>query len=245
MKCLIVDDEPLARQRLARLLEEIEGCEPCGEAGDGLQALRQVQALQPDLVLMDIRMPGMDGLEAARHLARLERPPSLVFTTAYGDHALEAFDLHALDYLLKPIHPERLRRALGKARQLAGSRLGAALQAAGDGAARTHLCARKRGNLELIPIEEVVYLQADHKYVTVCSPSRKLLIEESLKALEQEFAGRFLRIHRNALVAPACIRALEKDADGRCRVVLDGVEETLEVSRRQLPEVRRRLRGRN
>ena len=111
MRCLVVDDESLARERLARLLAELPGCELCGEAGSGAEALRQAERLQPDLVLLDIRMPGMDGLEAARYLAGFDRPPAVVFTTAYGDHALEAFDAHAIDYLLKPIHPERLRQA--------------------------------------------------------------------------------------------------------------------------------------
>ena len=114
MRCLVVDDESLARERLARLLAELPGCELCGEAGSGAEALRQAERLQPDLVLLDIRMPGMDGLEAARYLAGFDRPPAVVFTTAYGDHALEAFDAHAIDYLLKPIHPERLRQALDK-----------------------------------------------------------------------------------------------------------------------------------
>ncbi|MFQ5642795.1 MAG: LytR/AlgR family response regulator transcription factor [Thiogranum sp.] len=241
MKCLVVDDEPLARQRLVRLLETMEQCEVCGEAGDGEQTLQEVQQLQPDLVLLDIRMPGMDGLEAARHLARLESPPAVVFTTAYGDHALEAFETQAVDYLLKPIHPERLLQALEKARRLSQAQL-QELQEANIGGSRTHLCARTRGNLELVPLTEVVYLQADSKYVTVRSRSRQILIEESLKSLEKEFAGSFMRIHRNALVAIAAIRGLEKNADGHCCVVLDGIEERLEVSRRMLPDVRKRIK---
>ena len=123
MKCLVVDDELLARQRLTRLLEDVDECRVCGEAANGEQALRRVQQLRPDLVLMDIRMPGMDGLEAARHIAKLENPPALVFATAYGDHALEAFETEAIDYLLKPIHPQRLQQALDKARRLSGGQL--------------------------------------------------------------------------------------------------------------------------
>ena len=241
MKCLVVDDEPLARQRLVRLLEAVVDYDVCGEAGNGEQTLQEVQQLQPDLVLLDIRMPGMDGLEAARHLAKLENPPAVVFTTAYGDHALEAFETQAVDYLLKPIHPERLQQALEKARRLTRTQL-QELQLAEVGGSRTHLCARNRGNLELIPLTEVVYLQADNKYVTVCSPGQQILIEESLKSLEEEFTGRFLRIHRNALVAVAAIRGLEKDAEGHYCVVLDGVDERLEVSRRLLPEVRKRIK---
>ena len=241
MKCLVVDDEPLARQRLIRLLEALEEWDVCGEAGDGEQTLQEVQQSQPDLVLLDIRMPGMDGLETARHLAQLENPPAVVFTTAYGDHALEAFETQAVDYLLKPIHPERLQQALEKARRLSQAQL-QQLQQARAGDSRTHLCARNRGNLELIPLAEVVYLQADSKYVTVRSRTLQILIEESLKSLEEEFAGCFLRIHRNALVAVAAIRGLEKDVQGRCYVVLDGIEERLEVSRRMLPEVRKRIK---
>jgi len=241
MKCLVVDDEPLARQRLIRLLDASEEWDVCGEAGDGEQTLQEVQQSQPDLVLLDIRMPGMDGLETARHLAQLENPPAVVFTTAYGDHALEAFETQAVDYLLKPIHPERLQQALEKARRLSQTQL-QQLQQAKAGGSRTHLCARNRGNLELIPLTEVVYLQADSKYVTVRSRTLQILIEESLKSLEEEFTGCFMRIHRNALVAVAAIRGLEKDAQGRCYVVLDGVEERLEVSRRMLPEVRKRIK---
>ena len=241
MKCLVVDDESLARQRLTRLLEDMGEWKVCGEAANGEQALQQVQQLRPDLVLMDIRMPGMDGIEAARHIVQLENPPALVFATAYGDHALEAFETQAVDYLLKPIHPQRLKQALDKARRLSGVEL-EKLHKSQAGSGRTHLCARKRGNLELVPIDEVVYLQADNKYVTVCSATQQILIEESLKSLEQEFAGYLIRIHRNALVAVRAIRGLEKNAEGHCCVLLEGVNERLEVSRRLLPDVRKRIK---
>lgn len=242
MKCLVVDDESLARERLVRLLEDLQGWDLCGQAASGAEALRQAELLEPDLVLLDIRMPGMDGLEAARHLARLAGPPAVVFTTAYGDHALEAFDAHAIDYLLKPIHPERLRQALEKVARLGGAapeQLGAAT---GSGR-RTHFCARVRGNLELLAVEDVVFMQADNKYVTVRSPSQQILIEESLKSLEQELGDSFLRIHRNALVAARAVRGLEKAAGGHCCVLLEGVEDRLEVSRRLLPEVKRRIKS--
>ena len=241
MKCLVVDDESLARQRLTRLLEDMGEWKVCGEAANGEQALQQVQQLRPDLVLMDIRMPGMDGIEAARHIVQLENPPALVFATAYGDHALEAFETQAVDYLLKPIHPQRLKQALDKARRLSGVEL-EKLQKSQAGSGRTHLCARKLGNLELVPIDEVVYLQADSKYVTVCSATQQILIEESLKSLEQEFAGYLIRIHRNALVAVRAIRGLEKNVEGHCCVLLEGINERLEVSRRLLPDVRKRIK---
>jgi two-component system response regulator AlgR len=242
VKCLVVDDEALARERLARLLDELGGWDLCGEAANGAEALRQAERLKPDVVLLDIRMPGMDGLEAARHLALFDSPPAIVFTTAYGDHALEAFDAQAVDYLLKPIHPQRLRQALDKAARLGVVRPETLAETARSGR-RTHFCARVRGNLELVPIDDVVFLQADNKYVTVRSPTQQILIEESLKALEQEFGESFLRIHRNALVALHAVRGLEKDASGHCRVLLDGVEERPEVSRRLLPEVRRRIKS--
>lgn len=242
MKCLVVDDEALARERLVRLLAEATDWELCGEAAGGEQALQQVQATRPDVVLLDIRMPGMDGLEVARHMLQLEQPPAVIFTTAYGDHALEAFETQAVDYLLKPIHPDRLQQALDKARRLNSTQL-EEIQAGGADSRRSHLCARNRGNLELIAIDDVIYLQADNKYVTVCAPDRQILIEESLKSLEQEFADHFIRIHRNALVAIQAIRGLEKDREGHCRVVLEGTDECLEVSRRQLPDVRKRIKG--
>lgn len=241
MKCLIVDDEALARERLRRLVEELDGLEVCGEAANGRDALLQCETLLPDLVFLDIRMPVMDGLEAARHLAMFERPPAVIFTTAYEEHALEAFEAHALDYLLKPVRRDRLALAVERVRRLQGP--AAVPEGPGESQARSHICARVRGALQLMPVEEIRFFQADNKYVTARDAERSLLIEDSLKALEEEFAGRFLRIHRNALVARAFVKALEKDAEGRNMVVLEGVEEKLEVSRRHAPELRRWLRG--
>ncbi|MDT8386935.1 MAG: LytTR family DNA-binding domain-containing protein [Thiogranum sp.] len=242
MKCLIVDDEALARERLSRMLASTEGWSVCGEAADGATALRQIEETQPDLVLLDIRMPGMDGLEVAGHLAGFDRPPAIVFTTAYGDHALEAFEAQAVDYLLKPIHPERLQVALGKARRLNSAQLQRLEDTTADGP-RTHICARNRGNLEIIPVSEVVYFQADCKYVTVCSARRRILVEEPLKSLEHEFSNDFIRIHRNSLIAVNALCGVEKNAGGHHQVILKGVDERLEISRRMLPEVRRRLKS--
>ena len=239
MKCLIVDDEALARERLRRIIEELDGLEVCGEAANGRDALLECATRQPDLVFLDIRMPVMDGMEAARHLAALESPPAVVFTTAYEEHALEAFEAHAVDYLLKPVRRERVEKAVEKARRLTRAQLGEVEQ---EASARTHICARVRGALQVMPLEDIRYFQADNKYVTVRDAEQSLLIEEPLKALEQEFGERFLRIHRNALVARAYVKGLEKDAEGRCLVVLDGVEERLEVSRRHAPDLRRWLR---
>jgi len=245
MKVLVVDDERPARERLRDLLAALSAYECCGEAGNGIEALRLAQTAQPDIVLLDIRMPGMDGLEAARHLAGLDRPPAVIFTTAYGEYALEAFDAHAAGYLLKPIHRNRLEDALANARipnraQLAG--LTAA--AAGAGVKRTHLCARLGGRLELIPLDDVLYFQADQKYVTVRHRQGEVIIEESLKSLETEFAALCLRIHRNALVVTGHLAGLEKTPRGHFEVVFTGNSERLEVSRRHVAAVRHFLKSR-
>ncbi|MBX3689150.1 LytTR family DNA-binding domain-containing protein [Dokdonella sp.] len=244
MKTLIVDDEPLARERLRALLTEVGGNEVVGEAANGSQALTEVARLAPDLVLLDIRMPGMDGLEAARHLAGFERPPAVVFCTAYGDHALEAFEANAVDYLLKPVRSERLKAALDKARRWSPQLAAATLaQAAGESRARSHLCARMRGNLVLIPIDEIHYLLAEDKYVVVRHGGGEVLIEEPLKALEDEFGERFVRIHRNCLVARARLSGLTRDAEGRLLAVINGVDAPLEVSRRNLPALRKLIKS--
>lgn len=240
MRCIIVDDEALARERLRRIVEQTDGLEVCGEAANGREALLRSEALNPDLVFLDIRMPVMDGLEAARHLARLQQPPAVVFTTAYGEHALEAFEAHAVDYLLKPVRKERLAAALDKARRLTRAQLGQ-LQSA-DESARSHICARLGDHLQVISVDDIRYFQADQKYITVRAAEQRVLIEESLKSLEQEFPERFLRIHRNALVAKAYISGMAKDAEGHAVIVLDGVEERLEVSRRHAAELRKWLR---
>jgi two-component system, LytTR family, response regulator AlgR len=241
MKVLITDDEALARDRLRRLIEGLDGITVAGEAADGRQALEQCGRLQPDVVLLDIRMPGIDGLEAATHLAGWEQPPAVIFTTAYGDHALAAFEAHAVDYLLKPIRRERLQQALAKARGLNRARLDAARQLS-DAAPRSHICARSGAQIRLIPLDEVLYFHADHKYVTVRHDGGEILIEESLKGLEQEFGTRFVRIHRNCLVARERISALERARDGLWLVRLHGADERLDISRRHLGSLRNEIK---
>lgn len=243
MKVLIVDDELPARERLASMLAEFPDYQVCGQARNGVEALRLTDSLSPDVVLMDVRMPGMDGIEAARHLASLEHPPAVIFTTAYGEHALEAFETQAAGYLVKPIRGERLAAALQGARTLNRAQLAGLSDQTGR-PARTHICARLRGRLELVPIEDVVYFQADQKYVTVRHLHGEVIVEDSLKTLAEEFSERFLRIHRNALVAVDYVAGMEKSADGRFRLMLRGVEGSLEISRRHVAEVRRFLRGR-
>lgn len=240
MKVLVVDDERLARQRLCQQLQEL-GISDTREAANGLQALECVQHEHPEIVLLDIRMPLLDGVETARHRARETQPPAVIFTTAFGEHALEAFDTHAVAYLLKPVRRDRLAAAL----QVACTPNRAQLRAiSSDGSdARTHLCARVGERLEQVAIEEVLYFQADQKYVTVGTATRQVLIEEALKSLEQEFAPHFVRIHRNALVARAALCGLEKDDNGALRVLLRGCPERLEVSRRHGSEIRRLLQS--
>jgi two-component system response regulator AlgR len=234
VKILLVDDEAPARARLRSLLAEIGGSEIAGEAANGREALELTDRLKPDIVLLDIRMPGIDGLEAASHLAGYEKPPAVIFTTAYGDYALEAFEAHAVDYLLKPIRRQRLEEALNRARRLNRAQLGAVRQTLPADTARTHICARARGQMMLIPVSEIAYFRADHKYVTVRHLHGEVLIEEPLKDLAQEFAGRFLRIHRNTLIAVSFLVGVGKTADGAYVVSLRGVEERPEVSRRHL-----------
>ncbi|WP_020558334.1 LytR/AlgR family response regulator transcription factor [Thiofilum flexile] len=245
IKVLVVDDEEYARERILGLLSKTSDYEVCAEAENGAEAISLVERLQPEIVLMDISMPGMDGLEAARYLSTLENPPAVIFTTAYGEYALEAFSTKATGYLMKPIRQEQLLQSLEQARSLNRvQRLEMLEQREGVKSNRRHICARMRGNLELIPIEDVVYFQADQKYVTVRHNKGVVIIEESLKSLETDLADRFIRIHRNALVAKSCITGLTKSDLGRTQVTLDRITDQLEVSRRHLAEVRRFVRGR-
>ena len=238
---LIVDDEPLARERLRTLLADLAPQLPnevVGEAGNGLQALDCLRERTADVVLADIRMPGMDGIELASHLGRLVQPPALIFTTAYDNYAVQAFDLDAIDYLLKPVRAQRLLAALNK---LPARRPEAALidglgrQLRGGG--RRHLSCHERGRLLLVPVEEILYFRAELKYVTARTVDREYLLDESLTRLESEFAERFVRLHRAVLVARAALAGFEKaagdDAEAYGWALLRGVPEKLPVSRRQ------------
>ena len=241
MKVLIVDDEPPARARLRELLNRLSNYECCGEVGNGAEALRLAAGVvQPDIVLLDIQMPGLDGLETARRLADLAHPPAIIFVTAYGDYALEAFDAHAVAYLLKPVRLERLEQALVSASRLNRAQL--ASLAAEPTAGRTHVSARLGQRLERIPLADVFYFQADQKYVTVRHRQGRLLIEESLKVLETELGARAVRVHRNALAMAAQVAGMEKTLDGGINLVFHGIPDRLEVSRRHLAAVRQFLR---
>ena len=235
LKLVIADDEPLARERLRMLLADEAGVEVVAEAGDGQQVLDACAALRPHAVLLDIAMPGLDGLETARRLAGLVPPTAVVFCTAYDEHALSAFEAAALDYLVKPVRPERLAAALERVRSFhAGHPLP-------EEARRTQLCARLRGSLRVIPIDEVHYLQAEEKYVVVHHARGEDLIEEPLKALEEEFGDRFVRIHRNCLVARQELVELRRGADGHVQAVLRSGGVPLEVSRRCVPHLKQTL----
>jgi two-component system response regulator AlgR len=240
LRVLVVDDEPLARERLSHLVEELPDVELAGVAASAEEALLLAGRLRPEVVLLDIRMPGMDGLEAAHHLARMPEPPAVIFTTAYDQHALAAFDAQAAGYLLKPVRSEKLREALERARRPTRAQL--ARIAEGPAGPRTRIAVRARDELRLIPVENILCFIAEQKYTTLRHSGGEELIEESLKALEEEFAARFVRVHRNSLAAVAHIEGLERDTEGRHFVRLRGGG-SLAVSRRLAADVARRLRG--
>ena len=242
MKILIVDDEPLARERMASLLRDLGGYELSGEASNGREAVEKAEALGVDVVLLDVAMPVMDGLEAARHLAGMALPPAVVFCTAFDQHALAAFEAAAVDYLVKPVRPERLAEALERARRQRLAQQLPALPAQSSGRRRSHLSARLRGCLRLIPVDDIRYLQAEEKYVVVHHGRGEDLVEESLKSLEAEFGERFIRIHRNCLVAWDEFAELRRSTDGQVHAILRHGGAPLEVSRRCLPQLRERLK---
>ena len=240
MKVFIADDEEPARERLKELLSDIAAEVPTtvvGEARNGLEAIDLLPKSGAQVLLLDIQMPGMAGLEVARHLAGLEQPPMIVFVTAHERHAVEAFELNALDYLLKPVRAERLAAALRKTSTPSREQLAKAAEGA-----REYLSVAERNRIVLVPVREIVFLRAEQKYVTVRTRTREHLIEEALVSLEREFVATFVRIHRNCLVSRAAIRGFERaggaEDEPHWAVVLDGLEERLPVSRRQWPILR-------
>jgi len=241
LRVLVVDDEPLARERLSHLVEELPDVELAGIATGGEEALVLAARLKPEVILLDIRMPGMDGLEAAHHLARLPEPPAVIFTTAFEQHALAAFDAQAAGYLMKPVRAEKLQEALARARRPTRAQL--TRIAEGTGGPRTRIAVRVRDELRLIPIEQVLCFIAEQKYTTLRHTGGDELIEEPLKELEDEFGARFVRVHRNSLVAIDHVECLERDAEGHHTVRLRNGAGSLAVSRRLASEVARRLRG--
>ena len=240
LKVLVVDDEPPARERLRSLLAEIAEVEVIGEAVSGREALTHTHDLAPDVVLLDVRMPGMDGLEVARHLNVLEEPPAVIFTTAYDQYAVEAFEAQAVGYLLKPVRKEQLAASLARAGRLTRVQL-QRLAAAGE-TRRSHIAARRREGVRLIPLQEVQYFLADQKYTTVRHLGGEDLIEDSLRLLESEFGAAFVRIHRNALVGVKHLERIDRNAEGQYFVHLRGCEAPLQVSRRMAAELKERFR---
>ncbi len=237
LRVFIVDDEPPARKRMRDLLSDCSeqlALEVVGEAGNGQEALDRLAEVTTDVVLLDIRMPQMDGIELAQHLNKLPKPPVIIFTTAYDAYAIKAFELHAIDYLLKPIRLGRLFEALNRAREAVPVQIEVLRELLPE--PRKNLSIHERGKIHLIPIEQVLYLRAELKYVTVRTAEREYLIEESLSTLEKEFAARFVRIHRNSLVAKEAIAGFERGGDegeSGWMVKLKGMEELLAISRRQ------------
>ncbi len=247
MKVLIVDDEKPARDRLRQLIADFGNHEVVAEAANGEQALSMAVTHDPDVVLLDIRMPGVDGIETAHHLNAMASPPAVVFTTAYDEYAIDAFEARAIGYVLKPVRRERLEKALEHAARITGQMLKQLTSESNLQSRRQHVCTRVQGELRLIPIESVSYFYADQKYVTVHHGDGQDLIDDSLKSLEDEFTDEFVRIHRSVLVAVDQIDRLQKTDDGKIRVVLRQeslvVSDELIISRRHLTNVRKRLKG--
>lgn len=240
LNILIADDEAPARNRLREQLADISNVNLVAEAKTGKEVVNLAAETQPDIVLLDIRMPEMDGIEAARHLQKLAKPPAIIFTTAFDSYAMQAFDMNAVDYLLKPIRLERLQTALNKAQALLPRQLEALKPLQPQ---RTHLSITERSRILLVPIADIIYLRAELKYITVRTAEREYLIEESLTHLEQEFGNIFVRLHRNCLVANAYILGYEKrnhsienqdeNSEKQWVALLKNVPETITVSRRQ------------
>lgn len=239
MKVLIVDDEELARSRLQRFVETGQLGEVIALASNGVQAIEAVKKYLPDVVLMDIQMPTMDGLEAARHLAQLDTPPAIIFCTAYDEYAIEAFNVQAVGYLLKPVRQDDLKAAFSRLDKINKAQA----QALNHEQSRTHISAKTHQGLELIPLEHVVLFRAEQKYISVIHQNGEVLIDEPLKELEEEFAEQFIRVHRNSLVRKTAITGFEKIEDGSFSLRLAGFEDLVPISRRHVAQVRKLLKA--
>ncbi|MFC6284522.1 MULTISPECIES: LytR/AlgR family response regulator transcription factor [Polaromonas] len=239
LKVLVVDDEALARSRLRTLLGDCTApaADVLGEAANAVQAMTALQREVFDLVLLDIHMPGADGVALARSIAAMAKPPAVVFVTAHAEHAVQAFEVDAVDYLTKPVRLERLQQALQKVERAAH-----AGQRPKDDLPEEILIIQDRGRTERVPLAEVLYLKAELKYITVRTRTRSYILDGSLSELEEKYVAQFMRIHRNALIARRAVRALEKHFDPEegegWAVRLNGIDELLAVSRRQLSAVR-------
>lgn len=244
MDILIVDDEALARQRLLRMVEKIEGFSVVAEADNAEDALVAITQHDPDIVLLDIRMPGRDGLSLAQDIAELEDAPAVIFCTAFDQYALDAFGTNAVGYLLKPVKAEQLLQVLEKAKKINKIQRVAAQKNTLPKIEnqRTHITAKTRRGVELIALDDVRYFLADHKYVTVYHRTGEHLLDETLKELEEEFGVRFVRVHRNSLVSVKHIEALERNAQGQYHVRLADTELRPVISRRHVSDLKELLK---
>jgi len=231
---MLVDDEAPARERLERLLKELPDWRLCGSFGDPQALISACRKGSPEVVLLDVEMPGCGGIELARQLSQLAKPPAIVFVTAYEQYALDAFGVEALDYLVKPVGRQRLAQALERVVRFKPD--------SDDGRGAPALVSRVGDRTMRIPIEQIRILHADEKYTSVHYLGGEVLIEDSLVRLEQRYPGVFVRVHRNALVARRAMRALFRDGEGRDRVEVEGSDRCPEVSRRCLAAVRRVLK---
>lgn len=239
MNILICDDEHLAVQRLTRLVEKL-GYDVVATAHNGLEAIQQVKQYQPDVVFLDVQMPEMDGLSCAEQLRQLDPSLSIVFCTAYDEHALDAFRLHANGYLLKPVRLEELEQTCIQLQKIYKTQHQLLQEQAEQHHSRQHLSVKTHKGIELIAIDDIYYFIADQKYVTLRHKYGSVLIDDTLKDLEQEFAHKFMRIHRNALIHRQLLNGLEMK-DGQYYAILKGIEDKLLISRRHLPEVKEYL----
>jgi len=229
---------------MRRLLEEDGEHHVISEAANGKEALLKCAQDNPDVILLDIRMPDMDGLETALHLTNLRNPPAIIFTTAFSEHALAAFEREAVDYLLKPIRKDRLDKALHKAKKINRAQLQALnINNSSSDVNRSHISSQSGGNIQLVPVDEIYYFLAEQKYVTVRHRHGEVLIDESLKSLELEFENRMIRIHRNALIATKFLDTLSKGSNGQWQVGFRDINDKLEVSRRHVSQLRKQMKA--
>lgn len=237
---LIADDEPLARERIRRLVEALPGYSACGEAADGNEVLTKIAQQAPDILLLDIRMPGMDGMEAAERIATLEAPPAIIFCTAYDHYAIQAFDVHAVAYLLKPVRREALAEALKRAGRVNRVQLQALAEK--DSGTEEQIAVRTHRGTELIDIRGILYCEADQKYVTIHHVRGETVTDYTLKELENTYPQHLLRIHRHTLVGVRFIQALLRNGDGQAVIDLTDNHGRLPVSRRHTASVRQWLK---
>lgn len=239
MRIVVCDDEPLARERLSRIIRE-EGHEVVAQASTGFEAIERVKQTSPDVVMLDIRMPEMDGIRCAKALNEMTQPPAIIFVTAYDHYAIAAFKSNAIGYLLKPANKEELLEALSRATTLNSAQLNEIrrLENPTVQTTRQHIAARTHRGIELIPLADIYYFTADQKYVQVRHKGGIVLIDETLKELEAEFGEIFFRIHRNALINLDFVEMLEAIDQGQYQVKFKNIDERLAISRRHLPVLR-------